>query len=238
MSTKNVFIFIIFNSILFTFSCQSDQATSTSSPAEDYLPNIYSRYLVMENEFKIEVTFTSRKDSKYKNQPAPGELFFQDKKLIKAETRYGGTKYMIQLPQTEYLATKTIIWKDGNKVLGEFRCTMSPIYTFEIPQNTIDIDKGFRLAWEGEPLSKEEFLNIQIAPEIGDLLKMNRLGPTDGAFCNIVPQQLSKLKAGSANILLVKNKRINVKDEAGNLKCLFFDEYHLPELQLTLKGNK
>ncbi len=239
MSTKNVFIFILFNSILFTFSCQSDQSAGSNVSANDYLPNIYSRYLVMEKEFKIEVTFTSRKDNKLKNQEAPGQLYFQNQKLIKTETRYGGVKYMVQLPESAYTPSKTVVWKDGNKVLGEYKCTMNPINGFGIQPKVIDIDKGFRLAWDGEPLGKDEFLNIQISPEFGELVKMNRLGPTDASYFGVIPKQLQKLKPGTCQMTIVKNRRVNVKDDAGNLMCLFFDEFHLPMQQLTLeKSNK
>lgn len=235
MSTKNLLLLIIFNSLLFTFSCQSDQKSAASSTVNDYVPNIYSRYLSMEKEFKIEVTFSSKTDNKLKSQAVSGDLFFMGKKLMAAETRYGGTRYMIQLPQSQYTESKTIEWKQGNKVLGSYQSTMPPIEYFDIMGKKIVIDKGCRLVWDGPPLKKEEFLTIMIHPEMGDQLRMNRIGPTDESHCSIVPQQLEKLKPGNCKVSIIKNKRITIKDEAGNLKGLFFDEYHLPEQEYTLE---
>jgi len=235
MSTKNVFILIIFNCILFTFSCQSDQQASSSFSTDDYIPNIYSRYLSMEKEYKIEVTFTKRSDSKFKNQAVGGDLYFRGRKLNAAETRYGGVMYMIQLPQETYTSSKVIEWRQGDKVLERYESLMEPLYDFSIPNSTIEKEKGFRLNWDGTPLLKDEFLKISINPEFGDPLKMNRLGPTDNPYTSIVPQQLGKLKPGSCQVSIIKNKRANIRDDAGNLKCLFFDEYHMPDLQCLIK---
>lgn len=234
MSTKNRLLLIIFN-LLLIVSCQSDQQSAASVSANDYIPNIYSRYLTMEKEFKIEVTFTSKKDNKLKNQEVPGDLFFRDKKLMAAETRYGGTRYIAQIPQTHYSESKVIEWKQGNRVLGTYQSTMPAIEYYDIPEKKIGIKKGFRLVWDGPPLTKEEFLTIVINPERGEQLRMNRLGPTDESYCSVVPQQLVKLEPGTTKVIPIKNKRITIRDKDGNVSCLFFDEYHLPEQDYILE---
>jgi len=235
MSTKNVFILIIFNSILFTFSCQSDQASKNSSAADDYIPNIYSRYLVLEKEFKIEVTFTNKKNNKLKNQAVAGDLFFRGQRLKQIETPYGGVQYMIQIPQSAYTELKIIEWKQGSKILGKFESKLSPIESFDIKDKKIVINEGFRLTWVGPPLAKTEFLAININPERGDQLKMNRLGPTDQSYCSVVPQQLTKLKPGTAQVSIIKNKRSHVKNEDGALQYLFFDEFYMYDQQYSLE---
>jgi len=237
MSTKNVFL-SIFISILLTISCQTDQKQANSKAAtqvEDYILNIYSRYLSMEQEFRIEVTFTNGKDKKFKNLPIEGELFFMGKKLTEAEPRYGGKMYMLQLPQMAYSELKTLEWKQGDKTVAKYQSILEPIDDYQIANRTIDLDKGFTLNWDGAPLTKEEFITIMISPEYNDPLKMNRLGPSTASSLSVVPKQLEKLKPGSCQFSIIKNKRVSIRDESNNLKAMFIDEFHLPEIEIKLE---
>jgi len=235
MNTKNAFILIFITTILLSFSCQSDQQTNSGFSADDYILNIYSRYLQLEKEFKVEVSFNSRKDKKLKNQSIEGDLFFRGRKLSKIDARFGGMKYMTQLPKEPYKESKVIEWKKENTVLGTYQSTLPQIETFQIEKNTIELSKGFRLSWEGAPLTKEEFITIVITPELSDPLRLNRLGPTETSYFRVLGKQLEKLTPGTCQLSIIRNKRTNIRDKDGNLNAMFIDEYHMGDQQIILK---
>ncbi len=234
LSAKNGVIFMIFNFLFCTLSCNAPNSTlqEQSVKNEQYV-NIYGRYLANTNSWKVEASFFSADTTKpQKTIAVDGSVYFQDNKMMLKQIKGFDPKYTFQgsTPFEENHVVKLI---RNNKKESTFSLAMSPIGKYG-PVGNISKSKGFNLTWEGKPLTKNETLVILLTDSKGNTQTMNRLGPSKTNTIEVIPPQLKKVEPGKGTMSVVKKSR-NTFNQTGQPKASFVLEYYQDSIDILVE---
>lgn len=100
-------------------------------------------------------------------------------------------------------------YKNKNKTYDKFELPLPYLSSFHINNNSISLDSGFVVKWEGKPLAKNENMVIFITDSKN--LDKNILfeGPTENSSINVLSNKLIGLSIGDGSIYLVRKSNNN-----------------------------
>ena len=117
---------------------------------------------------------------------------------------------------------------------SQLETVYSPMRNLSIEGNTIAIDSGFTLTWEGEPLMQGNELLLSVKTEGSDLQKIVYTGATKSNKLYYRKEQLAKLTKGNATLSFMKlqYKRFPEESKVGGSYTL---EYHFKPIEIEIK---
>ncbi len=224
---KKYLILIICSSLL--FSCQP---TKVKPKVENYnfsKINAYIRYLAQTREFLAEITFKT--DSTIQLQ---GEVLVNNEAMIAKRLPMVGLQYRLRKEHTNFVNAYTFSYPEKDGRLIEWSIDMAAFSNLKVvSEGGLSQEKGGLVAWEGEPLGKDDGLILIFTDAEGSTFKINHTGLTKGKTFAIQPIYVQRLVKGTASVLITRQKTVVERTPDGKSKMIRI-EYYLPAVKFEV----
>ena len=227
---KNQPIFF-FSLILFLANC-NNASTNKVTAKEQLIANYYLRYMQTDQSLLVHANFLSG-DSSDINHPKvfSSPVNFQEK-AMETKLQSKGTRYQ-SFVRGGFLETYHFHFLDKEKDSHLHELKISPIVEFLVKdQRKVSKSKGMTLAWKGESLDKNESLLLMFIDATNQTLSIEIKGSTANIEVNILPEQLSLLELGPAELYLVRQKKERYQEKNVLVKTRF--EYFTKPLKVMV----
>jgi len=110
---------------------------------------------------------------------------------------------------------------------------MSSITDFSIKENTISKSEGATLMWQGEPLDKNQEIDLLFTDEKNKAFSLKFVGPTSKTEINLKAEKIAGLSTGSGKLMLIK-KQFEKIEETNSTKISEI-EFYSNQLEINVK---
>lgn len=220
----------VFLTLIILTSCASNETASE----EKLYVNFVMRYIQDNGNFNAKAKFktVTKGEKEAAFFPSTG-VSFMDMPMYKKDIPGVGQFY-------EYDGSKhpkaSILYRflDQNDKSAQLEATYSPMRNLTIQESVIELDSGFTLVWEGEPLIQGDELLLNVEIEGEDLQKLIYTGATKSNRLFYRKEQLEKLSRGKATFSYMKlhYERYPEDSKIGGSYTL---EYHFKPIEIEIK---
>lgn len=220
----------VFLALIILTSCSSSETASEEKLYADFV----MRYIQDNGNFNAKAKFKTiikgEKDVAF--FPSTG-VSFMDMPMYEKSVPTVGKFYEYSGPKHP---KESIIFRflDQNDKSAQLEATYRPMRNLAIQESSIEIDSGFTLTWEGEPLIQGDELLLSVEVEGADIQKVVYTGATKSNELFYRKEQLTKLSKGKATLSYMKMhyERYPEDSKIGGSYTL---EYHFQPIVIEIK---
>jgi len=226
---KSLHLFLLLSTLL-VIGCQTDPKPKQAEPI--IFSSYYVRYMEPERELKAEATFRQGDSQQNAQAKQFNSVTFNNKEMVFKELSANNKRYIFNASM-DFSSDDLqfgFINDAGQKESQPF--SFSPITKLSV-QGTINKSKGAAISWEGGPLTAEESVVCLFDNAANKSTSLIIKGPSNGSQINIPPEKMNGLTPGTAELYLVRKKRI--RKESGKRISFAQMEYYTKTIEVVVE---
>ena len=195
------------------YSCVSNDTANSDTVKQS---EIYQNYTITYDAGEMELSATAffrfgGATGTTLSLVKPSNVLFNGQEMTPGKSIFSGTFYEINL-QASSEKSYTFLYSDNDKKTYKNSASIDVIEIKEYPK-IIKKAEGLKVTWNGSPVQQNERVSLSL--EGKDFMSCTALTDVVGANSVIIPAEyLKEIKSGDADIILKREKNIDLKETA------------------------